>query len=391
MDAAIPTLDRRINQRLIPKGARGGAVRCSAAIETSLEECPKVGALHEMEIRCINPLTDSSWDEFVSQHVDASFFHTASWARVLSKTYGHVPAYVVGSHDGKMVALLPMLEVRSPLTGSRGVCLPFTDACGPLAHNDQNSAAVVDYAFRQARERSWKHVEIRGRIAPFRGVKPATAFFRHTLDLRDRTSVLLSQFDSSVRRAIRKAERCGLKFQILRSREAVLAYYQLHCRTRRRHGAPPQPLSFFLNIHSEIMESGAGFVALATKNSVPVAGAVFFHFAKGAIYKFGASEEDQQELRGNNLVMWEAIRFLTDSGFESLDFGRTSLNNEGLRRFKLSWGTKEETIEYFKFDTGTQTWVTSQDRATGFHTAVFSHLPSAVNRLAGALIYPHLD
>jgi hypothetical protein len=128
-----------------------------------------------------------------------------------------------------------------------------------------------------------------------------------------------------------------------------------------------------------------------TASRRPVAAAVFLQFGKKAVYKFGASDFRVQALRGNNLVMWEAIRVLAENGVESLHFGRTSLDNEGLRRFKLSWGTQEEKLEYLKLDTATGIWVSGRDATSGFHTAVFSRLPLALNRLAGAVIYPHLD
>ena len=56
-------------------------------------------------------------------------------------------------------------------------------------------------------------------------------------------------------------------------------FYRLHARTRRRHGLPPQPFSFFSNIHSEVIKPGLGFVVLAKNASKVVAGAVFFYTA----------------------------------------------------------------------------------------------------------------
>src|SRR5205823_295553 len=117
--------------------------------------------------------------------------------------------------------------------------------------------------------------------------------------------------------------------------------------TRKRHGLPPQPVSFFLNIYEEVIKAGLGFLVMAKSGSRPVAAAVFFHHGKSAVYKFGASDESFQELRGNNLVMWEAIQSLARRGFKTLHFGRTSPANAGLRRFKLAWGTTEETISYY--------------------------------------------
>ncbi len=344
-----------------------------------------------MDIKFVNPFCDPEWDRLVVLHPDFSFFHSAAWAKVLSKTYGHEPVYLRCSQRFELVALVPMMEVRSLLTGRRGVCLPFTDFCGPLVFDEGGSAAAIDKLSEVARERKWKYFEVRG-SKMFEGLaSPALTFYGHTLDLRSGPEDLLTRLKSSGRRAVRKAQRSGLSVQVVRTREAMLEFYRLHVRTRRRHGLPPQPVSFFLNIHDEVIKPGLGFIVLASSGSRPVAAAVFFHFGKQAVYKFGASDEKLQELRGNNMTMWEGIRFLAQNGVETLHFGRTSLENDGLRRFKLTWGTEEETIEYLKFDTVPGAWVTGRDAASGFHEVIFGRLPPVLNRLAGAIIYPHLD
>ena len=344
-----------------------------------------------IEMKIIDPLNDPKWDRLAATHPERNFFHSSAWARVLSQTYGHQPFYLHLSQRSKLVALLPLMEVRSCLTGRRGVSLPFTDFCGPLVFGEMDAGRMWSEVSDFARERKWKYLELRGQGTAPKSASPSVTFRRHTLDLRDGPEELLAGTTGAVRRAIRKAGANGLRVQIKRGRDAMVEFYRLHCQTRRRHGIPPQPLSFFLNIHREVIEAGLGFVVVAELESRPVAAAVFFHLEKNAIYKFGASDETRQELRGNNLVMWEGIRFLAENGFESLDFGRTSLGNEGLRRFKLGWGTTEETIEYFKFDPAAGAWLTDRDKSSGFHTALFSRLPLTVNRLAGTLLYPHLD
>ena len=134
-----------------------------------------------------------------------------------------------------------------------------------------------------------------------------------------------------------------------------------------------------------------GFVVTASVGSSCAAVAVFFHFGKNAVYKFGATDESRQELRANNLIIWEGIRFLSQNGASTLHFGRTSFENDGLRRFKLTWGSQEERIMYFKFDSLARTWVKRRDASLGFHEVVFARLPLVLNRVAGTVIYPHLD
>ena len=163
-------------------------------------------------------------------------------------------------------------------------------------------------------------------------------------------------------------------------------YYRLHCQTRKKHGLPPQPWAFFLNIHKHLMSKGLGVLVLARSEGIAVAGAIFF-YGKQAVYKFGASDESRLELRANNLVMWEGIRCLAARGCEQLDFGRSSMENEGLRRYKAGWGTREGTLEYVKYDVRQARFEVDKDRASGWHNKIFSRMPMALLRAAGAVLY----
>jgi hypothetical protein len=89
--------------------------------------------------------------------------------------------------------------------------------------------------------------------------------------------------------------------------------------------------------------------------------------------------------------MWQGIQFLARNGVEKLHFGRTECENDGLRRFKLSWHTEEETIDYFRVDRSGRQCLIPAHHDSGFHKRVFGRLPLVFNRLAGSIIYPHLD
>lgn len=350
----------------------------------------EVVRVSRLRARFVDPLSGPEWDRLVLTHPGHNFFHTAAWAKVLCETYGHKPFYVSFSDGSEQVALVPLVEVRSAITGRRGVCLPFADFCEPLIFGGCESTPLIDGLARIARERNWKYFEVRGGNT-FQASAPAVAFYGHEIDLRRGSDELFIRFASSVRRAIRKAEKSGLSVQLSQTRETIRTFYRLHVQTRRRHGIPPQPMSFFQKIHDHVIKPGLGFITLVHSGSRPVAAAVFFHFGKKAVYKFGACNEDLQELRGNNLAMWEGIKSLAQRGVETLHLGRTSLENSGLRRFKLSWAAAEETIEYLRFDPAADKWVIGRDGVSGFHTTLFSRLPLPLNQMIGALVYPHLD
>ncbi len=53
------------------------------------------------------------------------------------------------------------------------------------------------------------------------------------------------------------------------------------------------------------------------------------------------------------------------------DLGKTSLANEGLRRFKLNLGAAERLIEYVKFDLRENRFMVETDGVAGWHNRVF--------------------
>src|SRR5207247_7210974 len=79
-----------------------------------------------LQMRILDPVHDPGWDHVVALHRDAGCFHTSAWAKVLHQTYNHQPFYLQFSRGRRLAALTPLMEVRSPFTGRRGVCLPFS-------------------------------------------------------------------------------------------------------------------------------------------------------------------------------------------------------------------------------------------------------------------------
>lgn len=340
-------------------------------------------------LEVVDPLQHPAWDVLIAEHAAGSFFHLAAWARVLQATYGHRPVYLCRFAGDRLEQALPLMEVSSRWTGRRGVCLPFSDFCLPLSRQG-SLEALYSHAVEQGRERGWRYLEVRGRDGHWPKASPSVAYYGHVISLRSEAA-MFAALDSSMRRAIRKGREAGLDVDYEASTEAIHSFYALHCQTRRRHGLPPQPVRFFENIARHVLEPGHGFVVTARYQGAAVASAVFFHHGRQAIYKFGASDFACQHLRPNNLVMWEGMRRCASFGMETLHLGRTSLAQEGLRRFKLSLGGREEKIDYCRYDFGARGFVQGVDRAEGPMNTLFRRLPPPLLRLAGRLLYPHLS
>jgi hypothetical protein len=337
----------------------------------------------------IDPLTGPAWDSLVATRLNHTIFHRSAWARVLAETYGHQPHYLQIHLDESETALVPLMEVDSRLTGRRGVSLPFSDFAGPLS-TPSAQAGINDALLEAASARNWKHIEIRGNFLPHPGTPVFRSYDAHQLDLKPGLSAIADRLPPATRRAIQKAERSNLTVTTAHSEEALANFYHLHGLTRRRHGLPPQPWRFFQSIRHHLITPQLGEIVIAHLSGKPVAGAIFLHSGTMAVYKFGASETSCWPLRPNHLVMWHAIQSLIERKFQSLHFGRTSSDDAGLARFKRSWGCSHDPLPYYRPGMKSGGFV-SRLLHINRRPLFFSRMPLPLNRLAGRLIYPHLD
>jgi hypothetical protein len=341
-------------------------------------------------VEIVNPLLNGQWDNFLKSYAKATVFHGSAWARVLCETYGYQPTYFLVLMANGLLGLLPCMEVRSWFTGYRGVALPFTDRSEALITENIEPNVLLSPVLKEARARGWKSLVLHGEANVPEFAVPSLVFYTHSLDLSPGRDHLFKGCRDAVRRHVRQAQRNGLVVEIGSSGGLMDAYYSLHCLTRKNHGIPPQPVEFFQSIQRNLLQKGLGFVTIARAKTKPIAGCVFLHQGTRAYYKFGASDKDDLRLRGNNLVMWESICHLKRQAFVTLDFGRTSITNEGLRRYKLGWGTEESMVHYYRFDFRKNRFMEDRDQASGFHNRIFSMMPVPALRWCGRLLYRHI-
>jgi len=342
------------------------------------------------KVEILNPLEYPNWDDLLLTNENYSFFHTSAWARVLSESYRYTPLYFTAIDNSKLSALIPVMEINSFLTGRRGVSLPFTDYCAPIVPDEAQFNEMITRIIEYGKKARWKYIEWRGGETYFQGIEPSLSYYGHALALTPGEHEIFAGFRDSTKRNIKKAIKEGVDAKISNYSEALKAFYQLHCNTRKYHGLPPQPYSFFDKIYEHIISKEEGFVVLASYQKRTIAAAVFFHFGEKAIYKYGASDKAYQHLRANNLVMWEAIRWSAQNGLQSFNFGRTEPENDGLLQFKRGWATSEKMINYYKYDFEKESFINERSKVTGFHNRVFSITPIPLLRFVGSMLYKHI-
>ena len=343
----------------------------------------------EPETHLLLDPSDERWVAFVHSVPSANIFHHPAWIDLMAECYGYRPFVIAICGDkGEIRAGLPLMEVNSSLTGRRWVSLPFTDHCNPLCHGDTPPRELFAHLSELQVEHDVPRVEIRSAI-PYNGqVYKDNSQVWHLLKLStDPQKVFRNFHRSQVKRNIARAEGDGVTVRWAEKKFDLNTFYDLHLKTRHRLGVPIQPKRYFELLWERIIDAGLGFILLAYKDSIPIAGGVFLTCQSTLTYKYGASDRDYWRFRPNHLLFWTSIRWGCEHGYSLFDWGKTDINNLGLRSFKNGWGAQESILTYSVLSATPPSRI--MDRLSGIMGATIRHTPSWVCRVTGELLYGH--
>lgn len=335
---------------------------------------------------------DRRWDDLVARHPSASVFHHRGWLEALHRTYGYAPFVLTSTPPGAPLDDgIVLCRVSSWLTGTRLVSLPFADHCEPLWNTDGKSTDILQWLRSEVDRQRSKYVEVRPLfpLAPTEeNLRPSQSYCFHELDIRPEETELFARLHkASIQRKIRRAEREQLTYERGRSEQLQDEFYRLLLFTRRRHRMPPQPRVWFRNL-MECM-GDAALIRVARRNGTAVAAILTLQHAATVVYKYGCSDEQFHQLGAMPFLFWRLIQESKSSGAETIDFGRSDADNEGLIVFKDHWGTTKRTLTYYRYPASKPATSLSSSDSRGVRQ-IFALLPDSFLSLAGRLLYRHM-
>lgn len=350
-----------------------------------------------MAVYRLDPLEDPRWAEFVLTHPRACSFHTPGWLRALKECYGYEPLVLTTTPPQQPLKNgIAVCRLNSWLTGTRHVSLPFSDHCEPLIDDAETASELFSSMAGEASGRSIRSVQLRPLSDSFAdvvgsvGFGEAEAYSFHVLDLRPPLQEILGTFHaSSVRRSLRRSEREGLMYEEGHSEELLQKFYRLQLLTRRRHGLPPQPMSWFRSIVRNLPDEAT--IRVASKDGQAIASILTLRHNGWVIYKYGCSDVRFNKLGAINFLFWKTIEQAKANGDTAFDLGRSDLDNQGLIEFKSHWGTKATRLTYYRHPAPVEVdkghsvaWVRSAAKR------LIAHAPDAVLVGLSKILYRHV-
>lgn len=287
----------------------------------------------QVEISHTMPL----WEVFLKNHPEATIYHSPLWGDIMQRAYGNRPIYLTARRNSQITGILQLVAQKSLLFGSHLCSLPYFDASGIVAQDEDTADALLEQAqqlllSQRARWIELRHLQPRGKSLPTRSDKVTML-----LALPRDEEELWSNFKPKVRNQIRKAQKENM--QILQGHTEYLdEFYAVYSRTMRDLGSPPHSRRFFRLILDSFPEQAIIYLVRLHNQSL----AAGFSLRDQSILRvpWAASNWQFRNLNPNMLLYWSMLADSCQKNAECFDFGR-STRDSGTYRFKKQWGAKE--------------------------------------------------
>ena len=333
------------------------------------------------------------------QITNVSFYYSQTWLNLITTLYGHrIIPLLTTNQVGQVTGFLPLCLIQSPLTGRRLVALPYSDYCPLLASDESVANELVTRAIELAHQYKVRYLELRAGpnevLARRTDLVETDLCVRPLLSLSPNADAVWSKLHRPVQQQVNKSQKLGVQVRVAQQRKDVAHYYRLHLQTyAKKHGVPAQPMQFFYSLWDSFAVNGTMQLLLAEYQGQVIAGMVIIVEGDKIVKcAYAASDKRHLYLAPNNLLMWTAIKWGCEHGYQVLDMGRTARMNKGLMDYKLRWGAIPEPLPYYSyFPVATeQIEMSRQSRKMHFLSNCWKHLPLAITGPLGGCLYRHM-
>jgi len=274
------------------------------------------------------------------------------------------------------------------------VSLPFSDYCEPLFDSPEDFAFLLDYLQAEIEHQEWKYLEVRplndsvDAVRKEDGFRAAKRYYLHRLDIRPNADAIFRSLNKkSIQRRVSRAKQTGLVCERGRSAKLLKDFYHLMLLTRSRHHLPPQPSTWFQNLADSMGNSLE--IRVAYKGEVPVSAVLTLRFRDVVYYKYGCSDVRFKSLGATSLLLWQALLDSKAEGANTLDLGRSDIDNEGLIVFKNHWVRDYTQIMYWRYPAPDSVAV-REDWKLRMVKHACAKMPQRLLAMTGNLLYRHI-
>lgn len=294
-----------------------------------------------LRIRALDESDCPKWDAFVRATPDATFFHLSAWRDLIRDVWRHRTHYLYAERGGQIVAVLPLVEVKSALFGHSLSSLPFA-AYGGIAGTDAEAVAQLEaHAEEIARRQGVTHIEYRN-VVDRHGDWPMQdvyVTFRKELAEDEEANML------AIPRKQRAMVRKGIKNALIARRDDdVDRFFAVYSDNVLRHGTPAMSKKWFTALRQRFGED-CEVLTVTDADGAPLTSVMSFFFRDEILPYYAGDLPAARDLAANDFKYWELMRRALERKCRVFDYGRSKVGT-GPWHFKKNWGFEPQALSY---------------------------------------------
>lgn len=335
-------------------------------------------------IQVADKVSDQRWDDYVTDHPNATIYHTSVIRKVIENTFGHSSHYLavedISTHE--LQGVLPLIEMKSRLFGHFLISVPFFNYGGVLASTQVAELELLKQASILATKLGAQHIEYRHTDnhidLPGKSEKAAML-----LNLPDNKEELWSDIGTKVRAQIKRAQRNDVQVRT-GGIEILNDFYRVFSQNMRDLGTPVYAKSFFYNMIKACPTAQIINIYLDGK---PVSTGFVLGWRDTLEIPWASTIKSANKYDTNMLLYWEILKYAIQNQYQIFDFGRSS-KNANTYRFKKQWGAKPHDLywNYWLPGTGKLPEINPNNPKFRLMVSAWMRLPLPVANLIGPLI-----
>ncbi len=292
-----------------------------------------------MEICELKKNDEKSWDEYVFDQPDSTFYHQIGWKNVVERSYGYKPYYLIARDGGEIKGILPMFFIKSLLLRRKLVSVPFAPYGGAIGEKSA-VGMLVDHVVQLAKELNVKYMEFRS-AGNSSTLLTNSYYSASILDLDQNPKIVWNaKLTRNKRKNVVKSQKRDLKVEFIK---VIDAFYDIFAINMRDLGSPIHSMTFFNNILKEFSDSAK--VQLVSIDSKPVYAAFYLLYKDTIINSWSSSLEEYRNYYPTDFGIWAAIEYGCNNNYKHYDFGRSQQGSNNME-FKERWGAETKKLEY---------------------------------------------
>lgn len=325
----------------------------------------------------------NDYSAFLTEVPEAMLYYSKPYHDLLLDHLGCEAHYFAAKHDGKIVAVLPMMLSKVGSLGRVANSLPFYGSNGSILFGPNIegeacttlSAALLDHATQYAiTQDCCAYTFIDNPLAEKTQTAVKSYFDFDPTDYRigqitplpeyqeeGYDAVLMGMLQNPRPRNVRKAIKSGVTVRASNAQEDMDFLFKVHQDNIQAIGGISKEKSFFDAV-VRIVPHDLWKVYVAMKDGEPIAALLLFYFNETVEYFTPATIHDYRNLQPSAVLIFEAMKAAAQQGFNYWNWGGTWKTQTGVYDFKKKWGAADH--EYYYYTTVLKEEVLSASRET---------------------------